>query len=204
MRQIQIPFEEKLFTFEQGDSWEKFSKSSPTGLLPCLIDEDTLVWDSLAIVEYLAEAFSSVWPKNKNARAWARSATSEMHSGFQFFNSKSLSCSTQVKLKTLSEKSRKDINRINELWQEGLNKFGGPFLAGRHFTAVDAFYSPVVIKINNYGLSIDEKPRQYVNRILALPNLKQWIEQALCEPWRVQEYEEIERQAGISTKDLRT
>ncbi|WP_353056897.1 glutathione S-transferase N-terminal domain-containing protein [Microbulbifer sp. MLAF003] len=126
MQQIKIPFSERLITFEQGNSREKFSRISPTGLLPCLIDEDTLIWDSLAIVEYLAEAFPEIWPTNKLVRAWARSATCEMHSSLQFFNSKSLSCATQVELKHLPEKSREDIIRVDRLWQEGLKSLAAP------------------------------------------------------------------------------
>ncbi|WHI52844.1 hypothetical protein P3339_08805 [Microbulbifer sp. MLAF003] len=86
----------------------------------------------------------------------------------------------------------------------GPKKFGGPFLAGENFTAVDAFFSPVAIKINNYNLPIADISQHYVNRILELPHLRQWIKEALNEPWRVFEYEELEKKVGIIIKDLRS
>ncbi|WP_444884414.1 glutathione S-transferase N-terminal domain-containing protein [Microbulbifer sp. PSTR4-B] len=203
MKEMRIPFEEKMITFEGGDSWKKFSSFSPSGKLPCLKDNNLLIWDSLSITEYLAEKISLIWPMNRSARAWARSISAEMHSNFEFFNSKSLSCATEVNTPVIPDNLSEALTRIDDLVQEGLGNFGGPFLAGEKFTAADAFYSPTIIKINNYNLSVSTETNQYFNKILALPNLKEWIDQAIQEPWKVSEYEKMEKDIGKIIRDKR-
>lgn len=140
MRQLEIPFTEHLIPFGNTASWDGFRKVSPSGKVPCLVDAGTVVWDSLAIVEYLAERHPAVWPVNSSARAWARSAAAEMHSGFnELRNRCSMSCGLRIRLNEIPAVLERDIARVGALWSDGLRRFGGPFLSGRAFSAVDAF-----------------------------------------------------------------
>src|SRR5688572_24333943 len=97
MRQLSIPFQENLVRFDDAAAWDAYRKISPNGLVPCLVDGETVVWDTLSIVEYLAERHEGVWPRDGKARAWARSAAAEMHSGFQELRSRcSNSCGVRI------------------------------------------------------------------------------------------------------------
>ncbi|MFC6631975.1 glutathione S-transferase family protein [Microbulbifer taiwanensis] len=204
MRQLEISFEEQLVTFEEGGSWEKFRSFSPNGQVPCLIDGDTTVWDSLAIAEYLAERFPQVWPENREARAWARCAAAEMHSGFSALrNICTMNCGVKVELAKIPRNLQREIDRIDELWCLGLQRFGGPFLAGGEFTAVDAFFAPVAIRAKNYGLPLSESARAYVEQLLELSPMQEWIADALREPWREPGHEEELKSAGAIVEDLR-
>ena len=144
MRERGIAFEEVLRPFVEGGSHAAFVAFSPTGKVPCLLDGGTVVWDSLAIVEYLAERHAGVWPADPLARAWARCAAAEMHSGFGVLrNECSMTVGLRLELHRVSDGLRSELARLEELWGEGLARFGGPFLAGAAFTAVDAFFVPV-------------------------------------------------------------
>src|SRR5690606_31491236 len=117
-----------------------FSKFSPTGLVPVLNDGDRVVWESLSIIEYLAERHPEVWPDDAAVRAWARSAAAEMHGGFSTLRSVcGMNCGIRVRLHEVSPALQNNLDRIDALWTEGFARFGGPFLAGGKFTAVDAF-----------------------------------------------------------------
>ncbi len=202
MRQLQIPFEEKLVPFDGPDDFHSFS---PTGRVPCLIDGSAVIWDSLAITEYLAEQFPQVWPADANARAWARCATAEMHSGFtDLRNCCTMNCGVRARLKEFSAGLKNDIARIDELWNDGFSRFGGPFLAGQSFTAVDAFFAPVAFRVQTYGLKLSPASHQYVDRLLALPPMLAWYSAALDEPWRNKEHEEEIRGVGTVVEDRRT
>jgi len=121
--------------------------------VPCLIDGETVVWDSLAITEYLAERSPAVWPFDVTARTWARCAVAEMHSGFQVLRECcTMNCGLRIQIASPSPALAKDLTRLNALWLEGLTRFGGPYLAGPAFTAVDAFFAPVAFRIQTYGL----------------------------------------------------
>ena len=185
LRELGIPFEEKLVRFTSDSNWETFRMFSPSGQVPTLHDGRTVVWDSLAITEYLAERHKGVWPEDATARAWARCAAAEMHSGFTVLRTRcSNSCGVRVELREIPSELQRDIGRINELWNEGLDRFGGPFLAGPKFTAVDAFYAPVVFRFQTYGLIAERSATAYMARILALPSMSSWYADALKEPWR--------------------
>src|SRR5271157_4437968 len=141
MRELKIEFREHLIPFGRAAEWDAYRKISPSGKVPCLIDGNTTVWDSLAIVEYLAERHAAVWPADGAARAFARCAAAEMHSGFGELRSRcSMSCGQRVRLKEFPPGLERDIARIGALWHEGLRRFGGPFLAGQTFTGADAFF----------------------------------------------------------------
>ncbi len=174
------------------------------GKVPWLVDGDTIVWDSLAITEYLAERYPRVWPADAAARAWARCAAAEMHSGFtELRNSCTMNCGVRVQLKAFSAGLKSDIARIDALWNEGLSRFGGPFLAGPTFTAVDAFFAPVAFRVQTYGLALSPAARQYVDRMLALAPMQDWYAAALAEPWRDAEHEAELAQVGTVLQDLR-
>ncbi|MER3547026.1 MAG: glutathione S-transferase [Rhodanobacteraceae bacterium] len=204
LRERGIAFEEKLFQFETGSSWETFRRFSPSGKVPCLTDGNTVVWDSLAIAEYLAERHPGVWPADAKARAFARCAAAEMHSGFIALREQcTMNCGIRVRLHRVDQALQRDLSRIGELWNEGLQRFGGPFLAGSEFTAVDAFYAPVAFRIQTYSPPLDANALAYAQRMLALPAMREWYESALAETWRHIPQEEEVRRWGEIVQDLR-
>jgi glutathione S-transferase len=203
MKELDVPFKETLVPFSPTRH-EDYLKFSPSGKVPCLDDHGTIVWDSLAIVEYLAERYGRVWPLDPEARAWARSASAEMHSGFTTLrNDCGMNCGLRIELATRSEKLLADIARIAELWEDGLTRFGGPFLAGKRFSAVDAFFCPVAFRAQTFGILDHGVAGEYVQRLLALPAMQDWYKQALAEPFRDPPHEEDALSAGRITADLR-
>ena len=155
MRACSIPFNERLMPFAEGANWEPFRRFAPNGKVPCLHDQGEIIWDSLAIIEYLAERHPNVWPDDQHARAWARCAAAEMHSGFGALREHcTMNCGIRVRLNAHPIALNKDVERINELWNEGLTRFGGPFLAGKTFSAVDAMFAPIVFRAQTYGLAL--------------------------------------------------
>ena len=205
LTQLGIPFEEQLHRFGQGSNWQAFRQFSPNGRVPCLHDGDAIVWDSLAIIEYLAERHPGVWPSESAARIWARCAAAEMHAGFATLrNVCGMSCGIRVRLHESSAELEADVARINELWNEGLSRFGGPFLAGDTFTAVDAYYAPVVFRVQTYGLVLQGAAAGYVEQMLALPAMREWYQAALAEPWRDLAHEAEVREVGEVIEDLRS
>lgn len=204
MRECGIAFDEQLLPFSPGSSWDEFRRFSPNGKVPCLVDGDITVWDSLAIVEYLAETHIDVWPAGKAAQAWSRSAAAEMHSGFGALRSKCpMNCGLRVKPNAISAELKRDISRIDELWNEGLARFGGQYLAGAAFTAVDAFFAPVAFRAQTYSLPLSDTAAAYAARLLALPAMQAWYEAGLDEPWRETEQEAEVLAAGMLIADYR-
>ncbi|MEZ5564548.1 MAG: glutathione S-transferase family protein [Gammaproteobacteria bacterium] len=210
MKTLGIPFDERLQAFVQQATPGKdsnraaFRQFSPTGLVPCLHDAGTVVWDSLAIVEYLAERYPAIWPADGIARAWARSAAAEMHTGFGTLRSVcSMSCGQRIRLHEISPALQRELDRLGELWTEGLHRFGGPYLAGTSFGAVDAFYAPVAFRVQTYALQLSGKANDYATRLLALPAMADWYDAALKETWREAAHEQLTRSAGEIIEDLR-
>ena len=204
MRELAIPFEEQLSAFDPDSSWTRFRDFSPTGLVPCLVDDEQVVWESLAIVEYLAERHPGVWPANGAARAWARCASAEMHAGFAALRSQCpMSCGVRVRLERHDEALRRDLARLDELWEQGLTRFGGPFLGGEAFSAVDAFFAPVAFRVQTFSLPLSEAALAYVERLLALPAMQQWYAEALVEPWIDPQHEQEVEAGGTLLADYR-
>ena len=204
MRQLGIPFNERIVRFEEDSSREAFRKYSPSGQVPCLKDGETMVWESIAIVEYLAERHERVWPADAAARAWARSAAAEMHSGFSTLRSRCpMSCGVRIRLHEVPPELERDIARLGELWNEGLSRFGGPFLAGKTVTGVDALFAPVAFRIQSYGLILDDASASYAARLRDLPSMRSWYEAGLAETWRPASHELELADAGTMHEDLR-
>ncbi|TFW11541.1 glutathione S-transferase family protein [Massilia arenosa] len=204
LRELGIPFTEHTILFGQQDTQVQLRAVSGAAKVPCLRDEDTLVWDSLAIVEYVAEDYPQVWPRERAARAWARSAAAEMHSGFFTLRDVcTMNCGIRVALKAISPALRREFDRLDELWTEGLECFGGPFLAGETFSAVDAFFAPVAFRVQTYGIPLSGRALAYAARLRELVPMQEWYAAALQETARDEPHEAEARAAGEWTADFR-
>lgn len=202
MRQLDIPFGEKLVPFGGPADFFGFS---PSGRVPCLIEGKTVVWDSLAITEFLAERHPRIWPADAAARAWARCAAAEMHSGFfDLRGTCTMNCGVRVKLNAFPAGLKNDLARLDALWNEGLSRCGGPFLTGPAFTAVDAFFAPVAFRIQTYGLELSAPALRYAEHLRALAPMQDWYVAALAEPWRDADHEAEITQVGTLLQDLRS
>jgi glutathione S-transferase len=161
------------------------------------------VWDSLAIAEYLAERHRAVWPADSMARAWARSAAAEMHSGFiELRSSCSMNCGVRVRLNNIPSSLERDCPHRHVVERRSA-RFGGPFLAGSAYTAVDAFFAPVAFRIQTYGLVLDSVSAAYATRLLQLASMREWYASALKETWRDAPHELEVTQLGTILQDLR-
>jgi glutathione S-transferase len=195
LAQLKIPFEEVIIPMDQAETRAAMLEYAPTGKCPSLQDGKIVIWESLAIIEYLAEAFpdKTVWPKGKAARAHARSLASEMHAGYVALRQ---ACPTNfrrpVKAIPLSDEVRADVARIEAAWAHARATFGrgGAFLFGR-FSAADAMFAPVVNRFHVYDVHVSTQTRAYMDAMMGLPAWKAWIADAHAEPWRIERYEAI-------------
>ena len=204
MQTLGLAFTERLLVYGQVTDGKSIATESPSGRVPVLDHDGLLVWDTLAISEYLAERHPQVWPADVTARAFARCAAAEMHSSFfALRNDCSMNCGVRVRLRQISAALQSDINRLDQLWQQGLSRFGGPWLAGSAFTAVDAFFAPVAFRAQSYGLSFSATSTAYLERLLALPAMQQWYAAGIAEPWRDLSHEQEVTAVGEITTDLR-
>jgi glutathione S-transferase len=186
-------FEEKLVLLGQTDTGEEISRYSPTGLVPALDDGERVIWDSLAIGEYLAEAFPEVglWPASARLRALARSVVAEMHSGFFDLRSNMpMNIRASYPGEGRAPGVENDIRRILSIWESCRRDFGsdGELLFG-HFTLADAFFAPVVSRFRTYGVPVEGLARDYMDAVWNLPAMREWIEKAASEPWTVERYD---------------
>ena len=196
MKTAGIPFREERISLYQPESREHLLAVSPAGKVPCLHDNGTQVWDSLAIAEYLAERHAGIWPTDAAARAWARCASAEMHSGFARLRDEfgmNLRIATR---KQPSPQVAAEIARIVALWDEGRSRFGqgGEFLCGA-FSTVDAFWCPVAFRFRSYGVAPDGEAGTYLQALLALPAMREWSEDAARETERIPAFDPLEAQA---------
>jgi len=204
MRALGLSFEDRVEPFARPVNYEAFRSFSPTGQVPALLHEGRTIYDSLGIALYLADRHAGVWPADADARAWAQCATAEMHSGFTALrNDCTMNVGVRVTPKPMSDALRSNVARIRELFGEGLARFGGPWLAGPDFSAVDAFYAPVAFRIRTYGLDV-RGGQAWVDHMLAHPAMIEWERQALLESWREESHEEELAAAGVITADYRT
>ncbi|MCB2057133.1 MAG: glutathione S-transferase family protein [Novosphingobium sp.] len=203
MKALAIPFEDRLEPFTKPDNYEDFRGFSPTGQVPVLIDGERTIPDSLGIALYLAERHAGIWPADEEARIFAQGAVAEMHGGFGHLrNDCTMNVGVRVSPKPMSEGLRRNVNRVREIFEAGLERFGGPWLAGREFTAVDAFFAPVAFRIRTYGLDVG-KGQAWVDHVQAHPAMRDWEAQALAETWREEAHEAELAAAGTVTADYR-
>ena len=191
MTQLGIPFEEiKLrFDFAEGSAFRQaVARHSPAGKVPVLLDDGFAIWDTLAIAEALHDRFpaAGVWPQGLNDRARARSLCAEMHAGFGALRSH---CPMNIEASlpevgrrvwAEQEAVRRDVARIEQMWTEALQASGGPMLFGS-FSAVDAYFAPVVMRLRSYRLPVSAAVQAYGDRLVAVPGVKRWIDDALAE-----------------------
>ena len=164
---------------------------SPTGLVPCLVDGEVVVWDSLAIAEYLAERHAGMWPADPVARAFARSMSAEMHSGFGALRSEMTMCVRErVDVRPWSTPLTRNIARVEALWTEARRRFGagGPYLSGT-FSIADCFFAPVAFRFRTYGVAPSGAAGEYLATLLAHPFVREWEDAALRETEIVEEDE---------------
>lgn len=192
MRAFAIPFEEVVVPLRQDDSKTRLAEYSPSGKVPVLVDGGVTVWESLAIVEYLAEAFAdrAIWPKGRVARAHARAISNEMHGGFMPLRQGCpMNLGARYKTPELTESLKANVERVETIWAEALSRFGGSsgFLFGE-FSAADAMYAPVVTRLDTYQIPVRSGTRAYMDRILNHPDFAAWRDAALKEPWNIADY----------------
>jgi glutathione S-transferase len=192
MKQAGIEFDEVKVRFDSFAPSSTFKREilrvNPTGRVPALVDGDLVVWDTLAIAEYLAEKFPQkhLWPADRNARARARSVSAEMHSGFGALRSH-LPMNIEASLPEIGAEVlksqagvRADIERIVALWSELLETHGGPMLFGE-FSIADAFFAPVVMRLRTYAVPVPPAVAAYMARVVEKPGIAAWIADALAE-----------------------
>lgn len=203
MRALGIAFEDRLEPFTKPDNYEDFRHFSPTGQVPVLIDGARVIPDSLGIALYLAERHAGIWPADEEARIFAQGAVAEMHGGFGHLrNDCTMNVGVRVTPKPMSEGLKRNIARVREIFEAGLARFGGPWLAGAEFSAADAFYAPVAFRIRTYGLDVG-RGQAWVDHVLAHPAMLDWEAQALAETWREEAHEAELAACGAITADYR-
>jgi len=189
LREAGIPFEEVMLRFGDGFGSGEFSERvrrySPAGRVPVLVDDDLVVWDSLAIAEYLADKFpeKKLWPDARAARARARSICAEMHAGFSHLrNRMPMNCEASLPLGALEIVVLRDVERVTEIWREARAAYGaeGPFLFGR-FSIADAYFAPVVWRFVTYAIPLPAPAKVYVETMTSLASMKEWLASARAE-----------------------
>lgn len=192
LRQAGIAFDEVLVRFDSFDADSEFKRAigpvNPTGKVPVLVDGDLVVWDTLAIAEYIAETWpdKQLWPADRKARARARSICAEMHSGFTALRSH---CPMNIEAHLPDTGAliwrdqagvRADVQRLVDMWSALLQEHGGPLLFGE-FTVADAYFAPVCMRLHTYALPVPAAIKDYVDRVRALPGVQAWVDEALAE-----------------------
>ena len=189
VRATGAPFAEKVVSLVANDQKGVYKEFSPSGLVPCLVDDDTVVWDSASIAEYLAERHPGMWPTDPKARAWARSICAEMHSGFRALRGEMAMCiHERVDVRPWSPGLARDIERVGVIWNETLARFGAKTGAGGllfgPFCAADAFYAPVAFRFRTYGVDPGDAASDYMHTLLAHPYVQEWEQAAMAETER--------------------
>lgn len=175
-----IAFDETVISLEAKDFKARVTALSGAGRVPVLLDGDVRIWESLAILEYLAEKFpaAGLWPKDVAARAQARAVASEMHAGFlPLRRHLPMNVARPVKSRTLDDGAMADVARIDAIWSECRAKFGGPFLFGP-FGVADAMYAPVIWRFHTYAVGVSAAARDYMRAVMGLPAWAEWRDAA--------------------------
>jgi glutathione S-transferase len=195
MKVAGIAFDETVVSLEAKDFKARVMAVSGAGKVPVLIDGEIRVWESLAILEYLAEKFpaAALWPKDAAARAQARAVAAEMHAGFVSLRRLlPMNVWRPVKVRALDDGSKTDVARIETIWRDCRARYGaaGPFLFGA-FGAADAMYAPVIWRFHTYAVEVSDAARAYMAAMMALPAWREWRDAARREPW-VLEHDEVD------------
>jgi len=195
LRHFEIPFEEITIPMARDETRAEMLRYAPTGKCPSLHDGDIAIWDSLAIIEYIAESFPAlaIWPKDRAARAHARSLAAEMHAGFTGLRSHLPTVFRRaVKKRELTPEAEADLARIEAAWAQARQRFGagGSFLFG-DFTAADAMFAPVVERLRAYDAPVSADTRAYMETMMALRAWREWEAGAQAEPWHIEKYDSI-------------
>jgi glutathione S-transferase len=193
MRHLGIPFQEVVVPLAEPSTRETLLRHTPSGKAPCLHDNDLTVWDSLSIIEYLADSHPqyAVWPTDRRARALARSLAAEMHSGFMDLRALlPMNMRRKVQRRELTAGALADVARLEQAFGEARDHFGrgGDFLFG-DFSAADAMFAPIVNRLHVYDVTVTPMTRTYMDRMMALPAWREWSGQATIEPWTIAKYE---------------
>jgi len=188
-----VDFDEVVIPLSEASTRATILRHSPSGKVPALQHGDHLVWDSLAIGEYLAELCPSarLWPEELKARSVARAVSAEMHAGFAALRTHlPMNMRSSFADRGVTPEAQADINRITALWRDCRSRFGagGEFLFG-HFTVADAMYAPVVSRFRTYGIKLDGELKSYAERIWDLPEMLEWREAALAAREEIEELE---------------
>lgn len=190
LKALDVPFEERRQVFQPGARQPGFLRFSPSGKVPCLYDSDVAggaaIWDSLSICEHVAEKHAAAaWPRDPAARAFARSAAAEMHAGFAAIRDEcSMNVGLRIQLGPPSEALARDLDRLTALFEEGLERFGGPYLAGGTFTAADAFFAPVASRCVTYGVRLAGRAQEYLDHLFAHAAVQAWVAEGIAETER--------------------
>jgi len=187
LRHLQLPFEEQQIPLDLPASRARIHAVNPAGRLPALRHGELLVWDSIAIGEYLCELAGRGLPAKRAARAIARSVCAELHSGFQALRAQwPMNARALGRHTPMTATLRSDIERVDELWRSCRQRYGaaGPWLFG-DYTLADAMYAPVVLRFRTYGAEVSDVARQYQATVLADAPLQEWIAAAAAEPWTI-------------------
>ncbi len=186
-----LEFEEKLIPLFEDNHAETMATETPASKVPVLLHDGNIIWESLAIAEYVAELNPSakMWPADAAKRAKARAISCEMLSGFTGLRSQyHMNCRRVIPEIAPTEATSNDITRIQEIWAECLSETSGPFLFGA-FSIADIMYAPVVSRFKTYEVPVNETIQAYINEILTLPHMQEWTNAAKAEPWRIEEEE---------------
>ena len=189
-----IAFEEILIRLRQPNTKAEVLRHSPSGRVPALVHGNLSVWESMAIGEYLAELFpdANLWPRNRAARAVARSVSTEMHAGFSALrNHFPMNVRSSFPNRASTPEVQADIDRITAIWHDCRTRFGkdGPFLFGPHFTNADAMYAPVVSRFRTYKVDLDAGAQAYCEAVWSWPPMQDWATAAKNEPWIIEDSE---------------
>jgi glutathione S-transferase len=191
MKVAGIAFEERVISLNDPDFKRAIASVSKNGKVPAIDDDGVHVWESLAILEHLAEKFphAGLWPADAQARAHARAIAAEMHASFLALRRECpMNFWRPVTRRGLSAEALANAVHIDAMWSEYLARYGGPFLFGA-FGAADAMYAPVVSRFHTYAVEVGERSRAYMDAVMALPAWREWKEAALKEPWVLPEDE---------------
>ncbi len=195
VHQAGLDAEEVVIPLDTPATAAEIARYSPSGLVPALVGDGEVVWDSLAIAETAAERAPSagLWPAEPAARALARAVVAEMHSGYRALRAElPMNIRADKPGRTWSDAAAADIARVQELWRDCRARFGdaGAFLFGA-WTLADAFYAPVVTRFHTYGVTVDEAAADYMAAVRSWPAVVAWSEAAAAEPWSVAKYDAL-------------